>query len=308
MPYVALAPATREARSAAATARWQSILAARPELLPAISLQRELLGIVADLADALDHGRMPRLALPPKYLTVKLLGGVPALSGESIPLPIPLMKPAIARVCDALARGGAGAAADHIGAQVDETRIDAGSLLAASLRRDQHALRTGAEHRGLAPDLLWLVAELVVSPFAYLLQRDLLGSAEDGSPLCDALNSWSHGYCPSCSSWPAIAEVVSTHRVLRCSFCSLAWEPRRYACVYCGEAGDTFVTAAPDDERPDRRLEACSACGAYLKTLDMPVLSPFPTSAISDLETMELDVAAMERGYRRPPLKEFGKP
>ena len=67
------------------------------------------------------------------------------------------------------------------------------------------------------------------------------------------------------------------------------------------------ATAAPDDERPDRRLEACSACGAYLKTLDLPALSPFPTSAIGDLETTELDIAAMERGYRRPPLKEFGK-
>ena len=34
MPYVALAPVTREARTAAASARWDEVLASRPELEP----------------------------------------------------------------------------------------------------------------------------------------------------------------------------------------------------------------------------------------------------------------------------------
>ncbi|HEX4348098.1 MAG TPA: hypothetical protein VHZ73_11025, partial [Vicinamibacterales bacterium] len=56
-----------------------------------------------------------------------------------------------------------------------------------------------------------------------------------------------------------------------------------------------------------RRLELCSGCGSYLKTVDVPELSPFPLLAIGDMETMDLDLAAMERGFHRPTGKEFGR-
>ena len=84
-----------------------------------------------------------------------------------------------------------------------------------------------------------------------------------------------------------------------------AWELNQYSCVYCDERGEGFVTAAPNEERKDRRVEVCSACGGYLKTVDLPELSPFPLLSISDIETTDLDVAAMEHGYARPALKEF---
>ena len=67
------------------------------------------------------------------------------------------------------------------------------------------------------------------------------------------------------------------------------------------------MTAAPDDEHKDRRLEVCGTCGSYLKTIDVPALTPFPLLAIADLETMDLDMAAMEKGYNRPALKDFGR-
>jgi FdhE protein len=76
--------------------------------------------------------------------------------------------------------------------------------------------------------------------------------------------------------------------------------------VHCGEEGEKFVTAAPNERRKDRRVELCAGCGGYLKTVDVPALSPFPLIAIADLETMDLDLAAMERGYARPALKDFG--
>lgn len=305
MPYVPLAPVAREARVAAAEDRWATLLSTHAELQPAVALQRELLALVADLADTFDRNRLPRLSLPPKYLAAKILRGVPMLTGEPMPVPAPVLKPALLRFCDVLGRGGAGDAAAHIRLQLDETRMDPASLLTASLKRDQNAIRTGAAHRGLAPDLLWLIAELAVSPFVHTLQRTLIGSAAAGSPLREALDQWSLGYCPCCASWPALAEVVAGRRVLRCSFCALAWELDRYACVYCREDGERFVTAAPNEDRKDRRLELCGACHAYLKAIDVPELSPFPLLAISDLETMDLDMAAMERGYGRPVLKDF---
>ena len=77
--------------------------------------------------------------------------------------------------------------------------------------------------------------------------------------------------------------------------------------MYCGESGEAFVTAAPDEERKDRRVEVCATCAGYLKTVDVPELSPFPLLAIADLETMDLDVAAMEKGYSRPQLKTWSR-
>jgi FdhE protein len=137
----------------------------------------------------------------------------------------------------------------------------------------------------------------------HIVQRTLFHPAPP--PLDSALAAWDQGYCAACGSWPALAEVVSRHRLLRCAFCAATWERTAYACVYCGNASETFVTAAPERDRPDRRIELCSSCGAYLKAVDAPELSPFPLVAVADMETMDLDVAAMEHHYGRPPLKEF---
>jgi FdhE protein len=305
MPYVTIPAFSKEKLTNSAEARWERIAGQRPDLAPALALQRELLGRVMDAAAVLEGGRLPKLSLPPRYVAAKLARGVPALAGEPIPVPVPVLTPTLLQLCDALAAGGAGAAAEHIKAAIDGRMMDAGSLLTTSLNRDQTALRTAAVHGGLAPDLLWLVAELAVSPFVHALQRLLFGSAT--GELDAALETWNRGYCPACGSWPAIAEVVGGHRTLRCSFCASAWELTTYACIYCGESGEPFVTAAPDEARKDRRVELCRACGGYLKTADLTELSPFPLLSISDIETTDLDVAAMEHGYGRPALRDLTK-
>lgn len=306
MPYVTIQAFSRENLLDSARRRWQVIRDARPDLEPALALQGELLTRLIDLAGALAKGRLPRLSLPPKYLAAKLARGVPALAGEPVPLPVAVLTPTLFQLCDALAAGGAGDAATHIRESMDRGQLEAASLLTASLSRDQAALRTGAMHRGLSPDLMWLVAELAVSPFVHALQQMLFGSVESGE-LRHALDAWNRGYCPACGSWPAVGEVAAGHRTLRCSFCSCAWELTTYACIYCEEGGEAFVTAAPNAERKDRRIEVCATCGGYLKTLDVPALSPFPLLSISDIETTDLDVAAMENRYARPPLKNFTK-
>ena len=228
-----------------------------------------------------------------------------------MPLPVPLLKPALIRLCEELSAGGAGAAADHIQSSILETRMEAGSVLAASLSRDQAAIRTGAVHRGLAPDLLWLVAELAVSPYVYALQRAIFPAVDEGrtgegaTVLVAALANWSHGFCPVCGSWPALAEVVSERRALRCSFCAFAWGGQRHACIYCGEDGEQFSSEPLDPGEGRRHLELCNRCRSYMKAVAVDEWSPFPLIAIGDLETMDLDLAAIERGFSRPPLKNF---
>jgi FdhE protein len=316
MPYIFVPSVSRDELLPAANQRWEAVLTDRPELGAAVKLQRRLIELVIGLKQTIEGGRLPRLSMPPKYVAAKLSRGVPALSGEPIPLPVQALTGVLISLCGELAAGGAGEVADHIRSAIESRQLDAGSLLAASLSRDQGAIRTGAVHRGLAPDLVWLVAELTVGPFAYALQRAVFADAghqtQSDTPRADnpvrlALHGWSHGYCPACGSWPAMAEVVGGHRTLCCSFCAAAWELTTYACVYCAEEGEPFVTAAPDEERKDRRVEVCSSCSGYLKTVDVIEMSPFPLLSIGDLETMDLDMAAMDHGYAKPAMKDFAR-
>jgi len=304
MSLISVETLTREELRAAANRRWDALRLARPDLAPAIDLQHQLLTIVIDTAHAIGSSPLPRLSLPPKYLAAKLARAVPIFAGEPIPVPLGLLRESLLALCDVLAEGGAGDSATHIKNAITSGSLEAGSLLTASFARDQHAIRTGAVHRGLAPDLVWLIAELATTGFAHALQH-LIFDHRPEETLGAACANWNAGYCLACGSWPALAECAAGHRVLRCSFCAAAWELNRYACIYCGEAGEPFVTAAPDEERKDRRVEICGTCHAYLKTIDLAALSPFPLVAIADMETMDLDLAAMEHGYGRPPLREF---
>src|SRR5437667_8232398 len=136
MPYVSISAISRRDLLEIAERQGAGVRAARPDLAPALDLQRRLLGIVIDVSDALGRGRPPRLSLPPKYIAAKLGRGVPLLAAEPIPLPLPLLTPAIGRLCEALADGGAGDAATHIRQAIESGAIEPGSLLGASLARN----------------------------------------------------------------------------------------------------------------------------------------------------------------------------
>jgi hypothetical protein len=224
--------------------------------------------------------------------------GVPALRNEPVAIPA-LLTGLVPALCGVLAEGGAGDAALHIRDAVVHGDIDAGSLLSVSLARNQKAIRTSALHMGFSPDLVWLIGELASSPLAHHLQVQLIGPL----PLAPhPYHHWDRGYCPFCGSWPAFIEACRGERQLRCSFCALAWALRSRSCVYCGNAGDDFVAAAPDVHRSGRRIELCAKCGNYTKVIEVADMTPFPLLAIEDLASMDLDRAAMERDYRRPEL------
>ena len=85
--------------------------------------------------------------------------------------------------------------------------------------------------------------------------------------------------------------------MLRCSFCATAWELRRTRASTAARAASRSSRRRRTKSERIAASKLCSACGGYLKTVDLPELSPFPLLAIADLETMDLDIAAMEHGY-----------
>ncbi len=289
----------------AAEARWTAIAVDRPDLEASIALQRRLLGRSLDLTRTLERRRLPEWAVPDRHLCAKLHAGVPALRGEHIALPADVLEPALLESCVDLSRGGAGDAASHVHDVLRQRRIDPGSLLVASLARDQDAIRMTALHAGLSPDLVWLVAELAVGPAAFVLQRRFLGPRGNGrtDAVRAALAGWNGTGCPACGSWPALAEIRGGCRELRCSFCGTAWRPPVLRCAYCdGHERGSFQTVIPDSREGSRRLELCDGCHGYLKAVDVAEATPGPLLPIADLATTALDFAATGQGYGRPPL------
>ncbi len=242
-----------------------------------------------------DLQEVPDGTLTAESMRDKWSRGLPALRNEVIPIP-PGLKAILLPICTALAECGAGESALHIGDAITAQGIDADSLLSVSLARNQKAIRTSALHMGFSPDLVWLIGELGSAPLAHRLS----GTIDDRRSMIDDL--WDRGYCPCCGSWPAFIEAHGTARTLRCSYCALEWTMKSHRCVYCGNAGDDFVAAAPEVSEPQRRVELCGRCSGYTKVIEAQEPTPFPLLAIADLATIALDQGAMDRGYRRPEL------
>jgi Protein involved in formate dehydrogenase formation len=276
-----------------ATAQWAEIAANLPDLAPAVALQQRLVRLTLDATMAL--GTTSRAAFTAESILENWRKGLPAVRNEVIAIPGGL-KDILPPICTALAEGGAGESASHIGDAITKGDIDADSLLSVSLARNQKAIRTSALHMGFSPDLVWLIGELGSAPLAHRLSL----SINNGRSTMD--DRWDRGYCPFCGSWPAFIEAHGDTHTLRCSYCALDWTLTSRRCVYCGNTGSDFIAAAPDVSAPERRVELCGQCSGYTKVIAVPLPTPFPLLAIQDLATMNLDQGAMHRGYRRPAL------
>ncbi len=286
--------------------RWTSLASARPELVAAIDLQRRLVARSLELGARLDEHPPLRLALAPAEAVSRLNAKRPLLSDCDLEPDPGHFESFVLAFCDDFTQGVAEGPAARLRRTLERQEIDLGSLLVASLQRRQQAIRTKARHVGVAPDLLWLVAELAVAPLANRLQSRCLAAAATGHPgLRAALDAWDEGCCPACGSWPAFAEVVDDDRSLRCSFCGAAWQPPTRRCIYCNENGNSLLAAALTAAEPaTRRVELCRTCGGYLKSLTVTAPTPFELLPVEDLASSDLDAGAAERGYARPPMRE----
>jgi FdhE protein len=115
--------------------------------------------------------------------------------------------------------------------------------------------------------------------------------------------AWRAGHCPVCGAWPTIAEArgLEGTRRFRCGRCGGDWDASWLACPYCGNREHTQLGAlVPSHDTTTLRVETCTRCLGYVKTVT--ALRPCPPMevALLDLETVALDIAALEHGYRRP--------
>jgi FdhE protein len=200
---------------------------------------------------------------------------------------------------------GAGGPAGTLAAIGGASTEDLASFLEAGLARD--AARVAALATALGVDAGALGAVAAVAPVPLLR-----ACAERWS--VRLLPTWRHGWCPVCGAWPILAEARGLERArrLRCGRCAADWWAAWLWCVYCGaddhaRLGSLVLTEETSDPsgsglaRVATSIDTCAVCGSYVKTVTTLTPTPADDLALLDLATLELDVAALERGYGRPP-------
>ena len=172
--------------------------------------------------------------------------------------------------------------------------LDAPDLLEAALRQDLSHLDVIAHELGMMPAALQAVAAVAVMPLLHACRRAWTAAWP---------KAWREGFCPLCGAWPALAEARGLERCrrLRCARCGGDWDTDWLRCPYCQnrehERLGSLVTGAALDTL---KLETCEACHGYIKTLTTLQATPPEGVALLDLATVELDLAGLEHGYRRP--------
>lgn len=174
------------------------------------------------------------------------------------------------------------------------SKADSVALLLAAARQERAELESLADAAGVDRGALSSVAHLTAYPLLQSCGRLL----KDQVP-----EFWPHGYCPVCAAWPILAERRGLDRTrrMRCGRCSGEWEVEWLSCVYCGEREhEKLGSLVPDATGEMLKVETCATCRGYLKSVaTLQGIQPFDL-LLQDLETVELDLVALDRGYGRP--------
>jgi FdhE protein len=223
------------------------------------------------------------------------LAGRPLLDGAVINVAPRLVRPWVRRVL--MMAAAAWSETKPLAEAITRGWIDPLVLFEAAVSQDVHRLdglaRFGRDDRSVLRGL----APLIAGPMLQACCRTWADRVPAG---------WAHGYCPICGGWPALAEIrgLDGSRHLRCGWCGGDWRIGWLRCPFCGESDHEKLGSLVSPDRLERQtIEVCDGCRGYVKTVT--TLTPIEPDhvVLQDLATTVLDVAALERDYRRPAAK-----
>lgn len=254
----------------------------RPEWAPWLAVVRE---VVQELEDRRWDAFVPDLAKAPE-------NKVPLLSGATLNFDKKAVREWTARLFRTALKSGTSAMATLA---VAADGADALAILKGSLCQDGAALNETAARFGADPDAFQAVASQLAVPFLHACSRRWANSL----PI-----SWMEGYCPVCGAWPAFAEVrgIDRNRYFRCGRCASEWRMLGLICPFCGmDDHEQLARLVPEKDGATRVIESCKRCLGYVKTFTRLQPSPAARVILDDLANVDLDMAALEQGYKRPP-------
>jgi len=111
---------------------------------------------------------------------------------------------------------------------------------------------------------------------------------------------WLRGYCPTCGSVPAMAQLGGIDpgrvRLLSCGCCGTRWRFRRTGCLFCENNDDLRLAVLAIEGEAGLRIDYCLSCSGYLKTCCSGEKDQF---LLQDWTSLHLDVIARDRGLKR---------
>jgi FdhE protein len=222
--------------------------------------------------------------------------GVPLLHRQTLRVDGGHVRRLLARLTAAIRKDlGVADSATALGRVIEQGGLNAASLLRAAVVQDGEALAQLAGSVGVDIGLLATIANLAALP---LLQA----CGRRAAPVLEGVR-WTSGFCPVCAAWPILSELRGLDRArwLRCGRCGSDWSVAHVGCPYCANADQRSAGyLAPERERESRRAVTCDACRGYLKTVTTIQAIPPVEIGLMDMQTLELDLAALDQDYGRP--------
>jgi len=217
---------------------------------------------------------------------------VPLLASATLSMDITAAGRWSERLVQAAYRSGAPKMSTLSGVQ--HKRLNTVDLFKASLCQNGKWLHDAALELDLDVDAFQAVALLIPVPLLQACNRRWASSIAE---------SWTEGYCPVCGAWPAFAEVrgIERKRYLRCGRCGGSWQAQCLTCPYCGMTDhEELVSLVPEKGGSNVAIDACKRCLGYVKAFTTLQGSAPANVMVDDLASVDLDIAALEQGYRRP--------
>ena len=170
--------------------------------------------------------------------------------------------------------------------------LDVLSLLEALLNQEDDRINQSACAAGANAEAFCAVAALLPMPFLYACSRRF-----------KPYESWMEGYCPVCGAWPAYAEVrgIERSRYFRCAGCGSEWQAQSLFCPFCGTTDyRELASLVAEQGGLNSAVDACNRCRGYVKAFTRLQGTPPAGIILEDLASVEMDVAAVDAGYKRP--------
>jgi FdhE protein len=272
--------------SAGARRQMDNLLTSQPETAP-------WLGVLSAVLEEAAEPTWDAVAAS-TVLQAERLPGTPLLAGAHIPIDARLADRWVRRVLALTAEAGPEAVGLH--AAAGDAEFDSRAFLEVAVNADGGRLEALARSLDVDPDALAAVAALAVMPLLQALRRRF-GPLEAVDP------RWHEGHCPICGGWPHLAEQRGLERTrrLRCARCGGDWVQPGIRCPYCGAIGhESRAALVSEQDGEARKVETCSACRGYLKSVSTLRAWAGDEVALIDLATVDLDLVALEREFERP--------
>ncbi len=241
--------------------------------------------ILSEIADSKWDGAVPVEIRPQQ-------GKVPLLVGAALSLD----PSSIGRMFDQLVRIASRSGSEKMATlqAIAYAKLDVLAIFRASLNHDREGMKEMASDVGADGEAFHAVGALVSIPFLQACNRALARSVAV---------SWTEGYCPLCGAWPAFAEVrgIERSRYFRCGRCGSEWQAHCLFCPYCSMTDHKeLASLVPEQNGAKSVIDACKRCLGYVKAFTKLQGSPPAKVMVDDLASVDLDIAALEHGCRRP--------